>query len=373
MQFHRKQYLDLMTFGHAERPMFVELFGPLVGLENEWLAQGATPDELTLEAFDWDYVPVITCGGATGVFGGPPPVVLEETDEILIRRDEMGRRTKLIKSAATIPLPMDHPVQDMDSWLKIKPLFTFREDRIDTDAIARARAAQDQGTLVVAYIPGGFDIPRELMGEELSCMAYYEQPELMQDIIDTMKDTSLRVLERVTDTLVIDQLSVHEDLAGKAGPMIGPAQIETFIKPYFSSVWDLVHSRGTRIFDMDSDGNMWRVLDAFIGCGLNSMHPMEPAAGMDVVEVRKRYGTKLAIRGGIDKHVLRTDKESIRKELEYKMQPMMREGGIAFGCDHRIPNGTPIDNYRYYVDLGREILGLPPRTSANKGWRRMAF
>jgi uroporphyrinogen-III decarboxylase len=373
MQFHRKQYLDLMTFGHAERPMFVELFGPLVGLEKEWLAQGATPDELSLEAFDWDYVPVITCGGATGVFGGPPPVVIEETDEILIRRDEMGRLTKLIKSAATIPLPMDHPVQDMDSWLKIKPLFTFREERIDQDAIARARAAQEQGTLVVAYIPGGFDIPRELMGEELSCMAYYEQPELMQDIIDTMKDTSLRVLERVTDTLVIDQLSVHEDLAGKAGPMIGPAQIESFIKPYFASVWDLVHSRGTNIFDMDSDGNMWRVLDSFIGCGLNSMHPMEPAAGMDVVEVRKRYGSKLAIRGGIDKHVLRTDKAAIRAELEYKLQPMMREGGIAFGLDHRIPNGTSIENYRYYVDLGREILGLPPRNGTSKGWRRMAF
>jgi uroporphyrinogen-III decarboxylase len=373
MQFHRKQYLDLMTFGHVERPMFVELFGPLVGLEDEWRAQGATPDEISLEAFDWDYVPVVNCGAATGVFGGSTPVVLEETDEILIMRDEMGRRTKLIKRSATIPLPMDHPVHDMGSWLAIKPLFTFREDRVDPDAIARARAAQEQGALVVAYIPGSFDIPRELMGEELACMAYYEQPEVMQDIIDTMKDTSLRVLERVTDTLVIDQLSVHEDLAGKAGPMIGPAQVNAFIKPYFSAVWDLVRSRGTRIFDMDSDGNMWRVLDAFIDCGLTSMHPMEPAAGMDIVEVRKKYGKKLVIRGGIDKHVLRTDRAAIRTELEHKMQPLMREGGVAFGLDHRIPNGTSIENYRYYVDLGREILGIPPRTAGSKGWRRMAF
>jgi hypothetical protein len=46
MQFLRKQYLDMMTFGHMERPVFVELFGLLVGLEDEWRAQGATPDEL---------------------------------------------------------------------------------------------------------------------------------------------------------------------------------------------------------------------------------------------------------------------------------------------------------------------------------------
>ncbi len=373
MLYHRQQYLDLMTFGSSDRPMFVELFGLLVGLEDEWRAQGATSDELSLEAFDWDYVPVVHCGGTTGVFGGPPPVVVEETDEILLRRDELGRLTKLFKKSATIPLPLDHPVHDMDSWLAIKPLFVFTEERIDEDAIQQAKKAQQHGALVVAYIPGGFDMPRELMGEECACLAYYEQPELMQDILTTLTTTSLQVLERVTDQISIDQLSVHEDLAGKAGPMIGPQQVRRFMHPYFSAVWDLVQSRGTKIFDMDSDGNVWPVLDEFLNCGINSMHPMEPAAGMDIVEVRRRYGSRLAIRGGIDKHVLRLDRAAIRTELEYKMQPLMRTGGTVFGLDHRIPNGTPIENYRYYVDLGREILGLTPRSPNTRGWKRMAF
>jgi uroporphyrinogen-III decarboxylase len=91
------------------------------------------------------------------------------------------------------------------------------------------------------------------------------------------------------------------------------------------------------------------------------------------VEGRQRYGRRLAMLGGIDKHVLRKDKPSIRAELEYKLQPLMREGGMVFGLDHRIPNGTPLDNYRYYVDTAREILNLPPRTGAKGGWRRMAF
>jgi uroporphyrinogen-III decarboxylase len=94
---------------------------------------------------------------------------------------------------------------------------------------------------------------------------------------------------------------------------------------------------------------------------------------MDIVEVRKKYGRRLAVRGGIDKHVLRKDTAAIRMELEYKLQPLMRQGGTVFGLDHRIPNGTPLENYRYYVDLGREILGLPPRDGKSKGWQRMAF
>lgn len=373
MRFNRDEYLGLMTFGHAERPMFAELFGLLVGVDDEWRSQGASDAEISLEAFDWDFVPVVTCGGSTGVFGGPAPVTLEETDDILIQRDMLGRKTKLFKRAATIPLPLDHPVTDMDSWLSVKPLFTYRPDRVDEQALVEARRAQAGGALVVAYIPGGFDIPRELMGEENACMAYYEQPELMNDILATITETSLRVLEQVTDRLTVDQLSVHEDLAGKAGPLIGPQQIRTHIKPYFRAVWDLVSARGTRLFDMDSDGNMWPVLDAFLECGINSMHPMEPAAGMDIVEVRNKYGSRLAVRGGIDKHVLRKGREAIRAELEYKMQPLMCRGGTVFGLDHRIPNGSPLEDYRFYVDLGRSLLGIPPRSSNSTGWRRMAF
>jgi hypothetical protein len=54
------------------------------------------------------------------------------------------------------------------------------------------------------------------------------------------------------------------------------------------------------------------------------------------------------------------------------MQPLMQQGGMIFGLDHRIPNGTPIENYRFYVQTGREILGLPP-LNGQKGWNRMAF
>lgn len=373
MRFSREQYLDLMTFNHIDRQMFVELFGLLVGVDQEWRGQGASEEEIALTAFDWDYIPVVQCGGVSGVHGGFEPVILEETEEMILARDALGRRTKLFKSTATIPLPLDFPVTDMDSWRKIKPLFQFREDRVDHDAIRHARLARSEGALVVASIPGGFDMPRELMGEEGACLAYYEQPELMQDILSTMTRTALAVLERVTDHLVIDQLSVHEDLAGKAGPLIGPAQVDEYIRPYFRAVWDLVSSRGAKIFDMDSDGNVNVLLDSFLACGLNSMHPMEPAAGMDIVELRKRYGKRLAIRGGIDKHVLRQGKDAIRNELEYKMQPLMRQGGIAFGLDHRIPNGSSLENYRYYVDTGRALLGLPPRSSGRSGWQRMAF
>ena len=118
---------------------------------------------------------------------------------------------------------------------------------------------------------------------------------------------------------------------------------------------------------------MMPVLEAFLNCGVNVMHPLERAAGMDMVAVRQQCGNRLAVLGGIDKHALRRSQGGIDRELQYKMQPLMQTGGTVFGLDHRIPNGTPLENYRYYVRRGRELLGLPPLDGRNRGWGRMAF
>ena len=86
------------------------------------------------------------------------------------------------------------------------------------------------------------------------------------------------------------------------------------------------------------------------------MHPMEPAAGMDIVRTREEYGQRVAFYGGIDKHVLRRTREEIEAELQYKIPPMVGAGGCVLGLDHRIPNGTPLENYRFYIERVWELL-----------------
>ena len=356
MRFDRDEYIALMLFGDA-RPMLVELFGLLKGLDEEWRAQGATEDEISLKAFDLDYVEIARCGGNCDIMSNITPHVLDETAEYVISRDEYGRTTKLIKSAATIPLPLDYPVKTMDDWLRMKHMFQYNDQRIDWDAVRAAKAAREKGALVTAHIPGGFDLPRQLMGEEGACVCYYDDPELMADVISTITDTAVRVLSRISDELVIDHLMVHEDMAGKSGPLAGPKQVREVIAPYYRAVWDMLRSGGATLFSQDSDGNMAAVIPAFLDAGVNIMYPAEPAAGMDIVKLREQYGTRLAFWGGIDKHVLRRGKADIQKELEYKLQPRMRKG-MSFGLDHRITNGTPIENYRYYIKKAREMLGI---------------
>jgi hypothetical protein len=54
--------------------------------------------------------------------------------------------------------------------------------------------------------------------------------------------------------------------------------------------------------------------------------------------------------------VIRRSREEIAAELEYKIPPIVRTGGCVLSLDHRIPNNTPLANYRFYIQKAWEIL-----------------
>ncbi len=345
-----------MTFRSNERPLFTEIFGPLIGLKEEWEEQGASQQELDFSAFQYrcegrGFLPV-----NTGRQGGYQEINLEETDQYKLFRDGFGRTMKLSKGFSTLPLPMDYPVKTMKDWLKIKPWYEYSDERLVGGWEEDARRFIKEDRVICVSIPGGFDEPRQLMGEEAFCLACYEQPELIHDILNTIGNTAWQVIEQVTAKVDVDLLFVHEDMAGKAGPLVGPRQVKEFIAPYYRKVWDLLQERGAQLFDQDSDGDMNAIIPAFLDAGINCMHPMEPAANMDIVQIRQRYGQQLAFYGGIDKHVLRRSQAEITEELEYKIPPMVKSGGCVLAVDHRIPNGTPLENYRFYIRKAWDII-----------------
>jgi hypothetical protein len=356
-EVRRDEYLDHMTFQANARPLFTETFGPMPGLIDEWRGQGARPEELDFSGFRYRApliwgVPV----NAGGWHGGPEPEVLEDTEEHIIERDSMGRRMMLVKGMATLPLPLDYPVANATDWLTIRRHFEFTEERFGADWEAQTRQKIEQGYAVRVGIPGAFWMLRDLMGDELTCLSTYTQPQLIHDILETIADTACRVLDRVSRTVQVDILNTAEDIAGKGGPMWGPDQVREFLVPYYRTVWDLLRARGARILAVDSDGDISRIIPELLSAGVNLIQPCEPVGGMDLVALRRSYGTRLAFLGGLDKFAVWKGKQAVERELEAKLPPLLRTGGCLFGLDHRIVAGTTIRNYRFYVDKVWELI-----------------
>lgn len=371
MIWNREEYLSHMTYRGSPREMLCELFGPLKNLADEWALQNASPEEISLRAFGFDSVNYRFVPFDVSPITGITPRILSDDDDFTVSVDKMGRRMKLSKRCATIPLPFSYPVETPADWDRVRSWYRFTEDRLDMTALCELRRLRNEGTLIILGIPGGFDEPRGLMGEENLCYAYYDEPEMMEDMMTVLGDLAVKGLERILEEVPVDVVTVHEDMAGISGPLIGPEQVKKYISPYYRRVFALAKQGGAQLFSQDSDGNIESVLDEFVEAGLNCIYPVEPKAGMDMVKLRQKYGTRLAYKGGIDKFALRGSKEEIDRELDRKIAAPMLGGGTIFGLDHRIPNGVPIENYRYYVKEARKRLGLPEASPADHV--RMAF
>jgi uroporphyrinogen decarboxylase len=309
-----------------------------------------------------------------GVRLGPLSGDLASQDDHLERYALPGSPVREALSAKEVQAveapPAAHPVRNADDWRKIKPSYQFHPDRTDWARVAAAKKARVKGTLVTARIPGAFETACRLMGEDDARIAFHDQPELMVDIVDTLTNAAMRVYQRLADKLVPDVLYVRENLAEVAGPLLAPERVREYIAPYYRTLWCMLSSRGTRLFQFESRGNIAPLMEVLVDAGVNAFCPMEVAAGMDIVAARRDYGTRVAVIGGIDKEVLRRGKSAIRKELEHRMQPMMREGGAVFALDNDVPKGTSLESYLYYVRLGRELLGLSPHGPRKAAWQR---
>ena len=160
------------------------------------------------------------------------------------------------------------------------------------------------------------------MGEEDLCIAYHEQPELIHEMLRTIGDTAFRVLERVSAAVQVDQLSVHEDMAGKSGPLAGPAAGASSSSRPTTGALGVAPGRGARLFSQDSDGNMNAVIAGLPGRRRQrACTPWSRRPAWTSCRCARQYGDAARLVGGIDKHVLRRSEAAIARSWSTRSRP----------------------------------------------------
>jgi len=78
---------------------------------------------------------------------------------------------------------------------------------------------------------------------------------------------------------------------------------------------------------------------------------------MDAVALRKKYAKALILVGNIDKRALIKGKDAIKEEVMSKVPYLIKEGGYFPSLDHAIPPDVSFENFKYLINLLREIGG----------------
>jgi len=142
----------------------------------------------------------------------------------------------------------------------------------------------------------------------------------------------------------------------KSGSLISIQMVDKLLVPRYITVNDFLNKKGIKIISVDSDGNIEDLIPLFLKSGINCVSPLEVNAGMDVIDLRKKYGRDLLMMGGINKMALMSNKKAIYDEVFKKIEPIIEKGGFIPMIDHLVPPDVSYENFIYYLNLKKKLL-----------------
>lgn len=310
-----------------------------------------------------EYIPV-----NFGMLPGFEEEVLEQTDRYVIKRQWNGIVTKALiegtahGTRASMDEYMDFPVKNRNDFQSLKKRF------IDTH---QGRYPPQWETLLLpgwkerkhplvlgrnCSTLGFYWRAREWMGTEGLSYAWYDQPVLMQEMMEFIADFTIEVSLPVLSKITPDYIFFNEDMAMKTGPLLSPKTYRTFIFPHMRRLVDFYKSHGVGYFVVDTDGNSEPLIPLLLEAGVDALWPIERAAdSQDPLFLRKKYGRQLRLWGGVDKRELSKDKQAIEKHL-HTLLPLVEDGGYIPTIDHTVPPDISLDNFNYYMKRKMDML-----------------
>jgi len=189
-----------------------------------------------------------------------------------------------------------------------------------------------------------------------------ERPEVIHAAARRMRDQAFARIDQLADAGA-DFVMLVNDIAGNGGTFISPAHLREFVLPYLAEEVARIHERGVLPF-IHTDGNIMAILDDWIGLGAACYQSVDPMAGMDIAEVKRRCCGKLALMGNVQCSLLQDGPpEAVRKSALYCLCHGAPGGGYVFSTSNTIFPGIPLSNYQHMLNVFHEFC-QPPGTNA---------
>jgi uroporphyrinogen-III decarboxylase len=148
-----------------------------------------------------------------------------------------------------------------------------------------------------------------------------------------------------------DAVMWAEDLGHKTGPLIGPAMFrDFFLEANKERARNVKEKYGKKILK-HCCGNINLLLDFFVEIGFDAYQSIQPTAGMDICRLKKDYGGRIALWGGVAvENLVGGTPEDVRSDVRRAMSCAKPGGRFILGASHSVAVGTKYDNYMALLD-----------------------
>ena len=304
--------------------------------------------------FNWN-----SCyGGNVGLYPAFGRKVLEQkADGGQVIRDEQGLIVLVKPGVVSIPAEIGTTLTDRDVWEKeYLPRLQWEAERIDTSLFESLKDDSQRQLPVGLHCGSLMGYMRNLLGVEELSYLYVDDPELYEEIANTLAGLCYQSVKAILETgAKFDYAHFWEDICYKNGPLVSPDGFRQMIGPHYRKITNLLKEHGVDIVSVDCDGWIDALLPIWLENGVNTMFPIEVGTwNASIAPWREKYGKDLRGVGGMNKTVFARDYQAVDQEVE-RLRPLMELGGYIPCPDHRIAPDAKFENVQYYCEKMKSL------------------
>jgi hypothetical protein len=190
-------------------------------------------------------------------------------------------------------------------------------------------------------------------------VTYYmrKNPRFIHEILTEFNKVNLEIIKRFAEAGV-DIVFYMDDLGMKQRSIFSLKQFKEFILPYYKQMFQACKKNGMFVLQ-HSCGYIDKLLPHMVDAGLNGIQALEPAAGVDLANLKESLGDRVVFLGGIDStNILNFGTpRDVEEDVKRCINAAAHGGGYFAGPSHNILNApwenilalrAAIEKYRKY-------------------------
>jgi uroporphyrinogen decarboxylase len=148
----------------------------------------------------------------------------------------------------------------------------------------------------------------------------------------------------------LDGFGLCSDYCFNNGPFMSPAMFAEFITPFLTDLIAGYRRLGAYVIK-HTDGNILPILDQLVAARPHALHSLDPMAGVDIREVKRRVGKQVCLIGNVNCALMQTGTEDeILSSCRYAMENGKPGGGYIFSTSNVVFKGMPRRSYELMME-----------------------
>jgi uroporphyrinogen decarboxylase len=160
----------------------------------------------------------------------------------------------------------------------------------------------------------------------------------------------------------LDGFALCADYCFNSGPFLPPEHFAKVVTPYLKRLCTGYREQGFLTIK-HTDGNIMPILDQLVEAGPDALHSLDPQGHVDIAEVKRLYGDKVALCGNVNCGLLTTGTdEEVIESARYAIRHGAPGGGYVFCTSNCVFTGMKLERYELMLDVWRKE-GFYPETA----------